>query len=49
MRFAGEEPTAPPLEAVGEAELERLLASPPNPQNLRRAMATTHRWSGPLR
>jgi hypothetical protein len=49
MRFAGEEPTAPPLEAVDEAELERLLASPPNPQTLRRAMATAYRWSGPLR
>jgi len=48
MRFAGEEPTAPPLEAIGEAELERLLASPPDPQTLRRAMATAYRRSGPL-
>ena len=48
MRFAGEEPTAPPLEAVGETELEHLLASPPDPQTLRRAMATAYRWSGLL-
>lgn len=44
MRFAGEEPTARPLEPISEAELERLLAAPPDRETLRRAMATAYRW-----
>ncbi|MCX7783546.1 MAG: hypothetical protein N2318_07875 [Meiothermus sp.] len=48
MRFAGEQPVARPLEAITEAELERLLAHPPDPKTLRRAMATAYRWTGRL-
>ncbi len=48
MRFAGEQPVARPLEAITEAELERLLANPPDPTTLRRAMATAYRWTSRL-
>ncbi|GEM82069.1 hypothetical protein [Meiothermus hypogaeus] len=49
LRFAGEEPTARPLEPITEAELERLLAAPPDRETLRRAMATAYRWTSRLR
>ncbi|GIW29552.1 MAG: hypothetical protein KatS3mg070_2915 [Meiothermus sp.] len=46
LRFAGDRPRARPLENIGEAELERLLASPPDPATLSRAMATAFWWVG---
>jgi len=49
MRFAGEEPKARPLEHIGEAELERLLAHPPDQATLNRAMATAFLWVGRLK
>ncbi|GIW25973.1 hypothetical protein [Meiothermus sp.] len=48
MRFAGEQPVARPLEAITEAELERLLTNPPDRETLRRAMATAYRWTSRL-
>ncbi len=46
MRFAGQSPGARPLEPIGEAELERLLTSPPDQETLNRAMATAFLWVG---
>lgn len=46
MRFAGEQPSAAPLKAISEAELERLLANPPSLNLLRQAMATAYRRTG---
>ena len=48
MRFALEQPLAKPLEGITEAELERLLANPPDPKTLGRAMATAYRWASRL-
>ncbi len=44
MRFAGDEPTAQPLQNIAEANLDELLANPPNAQTLARAMATAYIW-----
>ncbi len=48
MRFAGDQPSARPLENISEAELERLLTNPPNQETLNRAMATAFLWVGRL-
>lgn len=45
MRFAGERPTAQPYSAIGEAQLNALLANPPNPTVLAKAMATAYAWA----
>ncbi len=48
MRFAGDKPSARPLQNISEAELERLLTNPPDQETLKRAMATAFLWVGRL-
>lgn len=48
MRFAGDKPSARPLENIREAKLESLLANPPDQETLNRAMATAFLWVGRL-
>lgn len=44
MLFAGEQPSAPPLQGITPAQLDELLASPPDRALLARAAATAHLW-----
>lgn len=44
MLFAGEKPTAKPLQNISEAKLESLLAHPPDRASLLRAVSTAYAW-----
>ena len=47
MRFAGDKPSANPFMSISQAGLDKILASPPSPKMLTRAMATAYLWTKP--